>query len=266
MELASVPEWLAAALLAAALATLGYVGKQMFEWVAGLRTARRVRRARLVTLLSLLQGTSAIFRVQANLRDRLFQAVIKRTPELADSGSGYEAVFCAALPTLTTEERELHNLIRGYTVNGLKPLNEAMMQWLQTDTEFKLARSRKKVTLDLACKLGALEPHVLMWLAKYAAWIPDTPAHALVYLGDEEGHGVPFPKGIEGVIEQALSLKRPGCGQLLNAEDPESLTKSIAEESTQRKANSRSTTRRLGRQTGRVRQRHSRSPTARRFV
>jgi hypothetical protein len=31
----------------------------------------------------------------------------------------------------------------------------------------------------------------------------DSSAHALVYLADEEDHGVPFPKGIEKVIEES---------------------------------------------------------------
>jgi len=56
-------------------------------------------------------------------------------------------------------------------------------------------------------RLAELEPHLLMWLAKYAAWIPDSPAHALVYLADEEDHGVPFPKGIERVIEESLGIQ-----------------------------------------------------------
>ncbi len=119
---------------------------------------------------------------------------------------GYEAVFSAAFPTLTAEERELHSVIRAYTVEGLKPLNRAIADWLQADTEFKVARSRKAGCQDLARKLAALEPHLLMWLAKYAAWIPDTPAHALIYLGDEANHGVPFPKGVERDIEQVLGL------------------------------------------------------------
>lgn len=208
MGLTPIPEWLAAALLAAALATLGFVGKQIFEWIAVLRTARRTRRAKLVTLLSLLHGSAAVFRVQATLRDRLAQTLIQRSPELAKSNAGYEALFAASFPTLTAEELELHTLIRGYTVNGLRPLNEAIIRWLREDTEFKLARSRSSVAQALARQLAALEPHLLMWLAKYAAWIPDAPAHALVYLADEEGHGVRFPTGIEDTIEQTLGLRR----------------------------------------------------------
>jgi hypothetical protein len=207
-EIVALPEWLATALLAAALATLGFVGKQVLEWIVALRAARRARRSKLVTLLSLLNGSAAVFRVQAILRDHLFNSLVQRNPELKSSGLGYDAVFSAAFPTFTDEERKLHTMIRGYTVSGLKPLNESMVQWLQTDTEFKLARSRKQELQALARQLSALEPHLLMWLAKYAAWIPETPSHALVYLNDEEGHGVPFPKRIEHTIETVLGLRK----------------------------------------------------------
>jgi hypothetical protein len=88
-----------------------------------------------------------------------------------------------------------------------------MSQWLQADTEFKLARARlrflpwrRQSYLDLATQLTALEPHLLMWLAKYEIWIPDRWEHALVYLNDEEKHGVPFPEGIERTIHRALGM------------------------------------------------------------
>jgi hypothetical protein len=212
MNVGTVPEWLATALLAAALATLGFVGKQILEWLAALRKDRRERRARLVTLLSLLNGTAAVFRAQADLRRRLYEALASRDPAVRGL-TGYEAIFTAAYATMTPAERELHNLLRGYTISGLKPLNEAILAWLKADTEFKLGDSRNLTRTKLAHQLTALEAHLLMWLAKYGSWIPDTPSHALVYLADEEGHGVPFPSGIEGTIAQALDLRGVSGGQ-----------------------------------------------------
>ena len=223
MDLNSVPEWLAAALVAAALATLGFVGKQILEWLTSIRAAKRERRARLVTLLSLLNGSAAVYRVQAVLRNRLFNAVRQRDPELAKIASGYEAVFEAAFPTMTEAERQLHGVVRAYTVNGLKPLNEAMVKWLQADTEFKLATSDRPSEVNVARRLAELEPHLLMWLAKYAAWIPDSPAHALVYLADEEDHGVPFPKGIERAIEGSLGIETKAANKALQPTAAEGL-------------------------------------------
>jgi hypothetical protein len=62
---------------------------------------------------------------------------------------------------------------------------------------------------------AARQPHEEMRLecdqlaAEYAVWIPDTASHALVYLNDEERHGVPFPHGIDDTIRQAIRLAQP---------------------------------------------------------
>lgn len=210
-----VPEWLAVALVTAALASLGFIGKQLHEWIVTVNAARRSRRARLVTLLSLLNGTAAVRRVQVELRAQLFTAVTGRPPGLSEKNEReVEAVFAAAFPHMSTDQRQLHSVIRGYTIHGLKPLNEAMSQWLQSDTEFKLARARtrilpgrRRVYLKLASQLAALEPHLLMWLAKYALSMPDRWEHAIVYLNDEDKHGVPFPEGIDHTIAQVLRLR-----------------------------------------------------------
>ena len=136
-----------------------------------------------------------------------------RNPDLSKLHTGYDAAFQAAYPQMNDAGRQLHSVIRAYTIYGLKPLNEAMIQWLQADTEFKLARSRRAVDVTLAQQLGALEPHLHLWIAKYNAWIPDTPSHALVYLADEAVHGVPFPHGIEQTIEQALGAALDAGGR-----------------------------------------------------
>ena len=88
MNVGAIPEWLATALLAAALATLGFVGKQIVEWVA------------------------SVYRVQAELRDHLVDAITKRNAELT-KGRGFNAVFSSAFPNMNDDERQLHALIRG---------------------------------------------------------------------------------------------------------------------------------------------------------
>jgi hypothetical protein len=206
VEFTALPEYIASAIFAAAIAAIGFLAKQVFELVAVHRAAKQSRRARLVTLLSLLEGSAAVYRVQAQLRNKLLQTITQRNPELDARHEGYERVFSTALPLMSNDERQLHSIIRAYTVSGLKPLNEAMVQWLHYDTEFKYARFRTSYYRILARQLKALEAHLLMWLAKYAAWIPEWPTHALVYLDDEEEHGVPFPKGIEETIRNVLKV------------------------------------------------------------
>ena len=43
------------------------------------------------------------------------------------------------------------------------------------------------------------------WHAKYEALLPSMPEHALVYLADEEKHGIGFPTGIDKIVAEALS-------------------------------------------------------------
>ena len=56
----------------------------------------------------------------------------------------------------------------------------------------------------LGQQLNTLDAHLLLWLAKYETWIPEHPDNALVYLADEEQHGVPFPHGIEDTVGDVL--------------------------------------------------------------
>ena len=166
---------------------------------------KRARRARLVTLLSYLRGSASVFQVQIEIRDRLHERLIAREPQWNHADLSIEAVFRRAYPTLSEEEKELHDVIRGYTSGGLRPLNEAMLQWLEQDMDYKLGGIKDLARRELAEKLTKLEEHLLLWRAKYKAWIPDRPVHALVYLADEERHGVGFPEGIEETIERVLA-------------------------------------------------------------
>jgi hypothetical protein len=46
-----------------------------------------------------------------------------------------------------------------------------------------------------------------MWNAKFEAWIPRHPTHALVYLDDESEHGIGFPHKITDVLEVILGRR-----------------------------------------------------------
>jgi hypothetical protein len=60
---------------------------------------------------------------------------------------------------------------------------------------------------SLAHFLAQLEAHLILWVAKYEAWIPDHPQHALVFLADEERQGVGFPEN--GTVILAALLGHP---------------------------------------------------------
>ena len=203
-SVARIPDWLAAALLGAALAAIGYVAKLVLQWLGEVRAAHRASTVSLVRLFSLLRVSQASFLAQVDNRNRLHAMITERDPQLASSAVGYERAFAIAYPSMPSEERELHSIIRGTTIYSLRPVNQALLTWLRDDTHFKVWPRKYGPRGELARKLADLEAHLLLWNAKYELWIPENPEHALVYLADEAGHGIGFPLGIDAMVEKVL--------------------------------------------------------------
>lgn len=203
-----IPEWLGTAVVGAVIAAGAYVAKLCLEAWGSVLVRRRERRARLVELHSLLRASHAACKVQCENRDRLKQLIAAREPALANSLRGYEKLFSAAHASMPADEKELHAMIRTITENTLQPLNHAALEWLKQDDYWKTAAHWRGPIGELAKRLEALEVHLLLWQAKYKIWIPGDESHALVYMGDEERHGVEFPHGIESDVEKVLNPKR----------------------------------------------------------
>lgn len=195
------------ALVAALLAALGFVAKEIVASVREWRREDAERRVLLVRLQALLEASRAGFLVQSELRNRLFTQIRARLPD-EGADAGYESMFTRLYEQMSPEERDLHRLIRAYTEHVLQPLNAATRNWLEEDAEYRLSRGKKGAEATLCGQLNTLDAHLLLWLAKYKMWIPDRPEHALVYLADEERHGVPFPTGIEATLAEVLALRR----------------------------------------------------------
>jgi hypothetical protein len=194
-DLNTVPEWVGTGLLAALLAVLGYIAKQLADWVTGLRTAERARRARLAELLALVRAGDVAFQIQGENRDRLVRLIQARNPSLLEHAEGFDHALAIAYPAMSPEERDLHAIIRAITVHTLRPLNDGILAWLKVDTDFRVRPPGQSARAQLARYLTDLEVHLLLWRAKFEAWIPDHPERALVYLADEKRHGIGFPNG-----------------------------------------------------------------------
>lgn len=203
-DLGAVPEWLGTAVAGAVIAALGYVGKTVADTVGRWRKARAKERVRLLQLASLLRASRTIFLSQRDLVKRLQNSLNERLPTKPAPGMGYERQFSESYAFFTDEERELHKLIRSMTEHGLRPLNLAMSQWLDGDIKYRNATDAGTLQGRLAVKLNQLDAHLRLWNAKYAAWIPEYPEHALVYLADEEKHGLGFPPGLDQAVAEVL--------------------------------------------------------------
>lgn len=201
-DLSAVPDWLGGAVVGVVVAVLGYVGKAIAESLAAASAARRLRKARLAELLALIRAGDAAFLAQQAVRDKLRTAVAAREPSLADLP--YDQMFSRAFTSFQPDERELFDVVRAYTVFTFKPLNDALLVWLAADTEFRIAPAGDSPRGLLADYLADLEAHLLLWRAKYNAWIPEHPQRALVYLADESKHGTPFPRHGVALVRAAL--------------------------------------------------------------
>lgn len=203
------PFWAAPALLAAAVAALGFVGKTIVDLVLRLQDAARERRSRLTELYALLRAGDVAFAVQRKLRNRLADELRARLPETTNLPPGFDRLFAATYARMNAEEQQLHLLIRTITVHTFRPLNQALLEWLRADRYFRAVSPSHHRLGSLALFLAQLEAHLVLWIAKYEAWIPDHPEHALVFLADEEKHGVGFPKNGTSILAGLLDHPTP---------------------------------------------------------
>jgi hypothetical protein len=192
------PEWLRTPLIAAIIAALGYVAKLAIEELSRWRSIRRERRSSLVALQSLLLASRRVFEIQNDLVQGLYKKIQIAHPDLTGP---FDEVLASAYTQMDEQQKLVHGLIRAYTMNAMRPLNLAMIDWLAKDTYFK-GHTGTGSADDLASNLQTLEAHLLLWRAKYEFWIPDKPERAIVYMRDEAKHGVGFPTGIEQLIEK----------------------------------------------------------------
>ena len=191
------------AVAGAIVAAVGYVGKLLVDLALEFDKSKRDRRSQLVELRSLLRVTKASFFIQRQHAIHLGDMLRQRDPSRAAAG-GYERIFASNYHSLTPEEKELHGIIRGITMYALSPTNAKIIEWIQRDTYFRGQQKSERQIGKLPDYLSDLHTHLLLWVAKYETWIPDKPEHALIYLDDEEKHGIGFPKGIDDQIERVL--------------------------------------------------------------
>ena len=118
-QVEAIPTWLGAALVAAVIAALGYVGRLVIDEWRIWRT-HRAANANLLSLKALLEAAGVAFAVQAELRDRLWE-MLAAYPEVPDD-EGYERYFSSLHHDFSTDEMEIHRVIR-YAVGARSALS-----------------------------------------------------------------------------------------------------------------------------------------------
>jgi hypothetical protein len=193
-------DWFGTAVLGAIIATLAYLAKSLLTWLQDTLEARRRRRAELVRLQSLLRAARVGFLTQQKHRDNLRELIQQRiTGQLPSNDQALDEIFAEQYESFTAKEKTLHTIIRAMTEHMMRPVNQSLLEWVRRDTYY----GSQKGTL-LAERLAWLELHLLMWHAKYEVWIPRQPQHALVYLADEDEHGIGFPPGLDDEVNKLV--------------------------------------------------------------
>jgi hypothetical protein len=203
------PIWLYTIIATAMVTMLGYLCKLIIDWISKLRVASRERKSKLIELHSLLLATKVAYTEQCRHRNALFDELSAKYKDISTNTEGYDQFFAHVFEKMNEEEKEIHLLIRAITENTLRPLNRLILQWLQSDVYFKSkVWSKRRMLSHLSKKLRTLEAHLYLWEAKFLIWIPGRPERSLVFLADENNHGIAYPKGIEETVEAILERKR----------------------------------------------------------
>jgi len=96
------------------------------------------------------------------------------------------------------------------TVHTFRPLNQSVLEWLRGDRYFRAVSPSDRRLGGLALFLAQLEAHLVLWVAKYEAWIPQHPEHALVFLASSVRLRTCmwFPYPFVELFENSLPLPR----------------------------------------------------------
>jgi len=218
-EFVKSPEWFGTAVIGAIIAACGFVGKLIIDLFQSILEKRQRNRAKLIELRSLLRASNSAFKIQKRHAKRLTASIKKGHGEYKNV-KGYEKVMSSAYKILNERQKELHAIIRGMTMHALYPTNKETLAWLKKDTYFKAQRN------EFASKLSHLEAHLILWIAKYKARIPDDLTRALIYMADEEAHGVGFPDGLDSLVDNKTGLeweKKKVDKEMEEKEDEESV-------------------------------------------
>jgi len=199
---AELPKTLDVVIAGAVFSFLGYVGKLIYELLRKNSEERKKHFASLFEMCSLVNASFDVFVKQNELAKRLLANALTYSEIKEKSVQGYESNITLIYDVMKEADKELHTVIRGYS-NALFELNTSMLNWLRKDFYFKTGdKSPEKKAM--ASEFHHLETHLYLWVAKYKAWIPNNPKHALVYLQDELHHGKGFPPALETSINSYL--------------------------------------------------------------
>lgn len=202
--------WIMDSIKTGAPALVGFLVKYLWDYYNSRKQLKQERIRKLEDLKAMLEEGKNLFVMQNKLLRRLCNDVCERTKcDASYNANGYEHFLTRNYDVMTEDERDTHSVIRGTTMNSINIVNQELEKWIQADKEFKINSVKELRTIafgaQFAKQLNQLELHLNLWRDKYNVWM-NNEKHCVVYLDDEERHGVGFPTDIEDMVNEALGL------------------------------------------------------------
>lgn len=206
----NIPTWIMDAVTTGFTALVGFFVKYGVDLFNSRKQLNNERIRKLEDLKGMLEESKNLFIMQNKLVKRLVNEVRTRMNMNETSlAGGYEQFLTENYDSMTEAEKDTHSVIRGTTMNSVNIVNEELQKWITNDKEFKINSVRELRKTHFGEKfsrnLSNLELHLNLWRDKYTVWMHNE-KHCVVYLDDEEQHGVGFPKGIEDMVNEALGI------------------------------------------------------------
>jgi hypothetical protein len=204
----TIPAWIMDAITTGFTALVGFFVKYGMDLFNSRNQLNNDRIRKLEDLKGMLEESKNLFIMQNKLVKRLVNEIRTRLNLDENSVSnGYEHFLTENYDAMTEVEKDTHSVIRGTTMNSVNIVNEELQKWITSDKEFKINSVKKLRESEFgetfSDSLSQLELHLNLWRDKYTVWM-NNEKHCVVYLDDEERHGVSFPKGIEDLVDEAL--------------------------------------------------------------
>jgi uncharacterized protein YuzE len=146
-----------------------------------------------------------VFINQNNYRNRLARMIRTELPHIAAEGQGYNQMFYNAYPELSPEGRELFAIVRGISQENAYQANTRIRKWIRDHPIDELLPERTPAAVELERQVRLLAMHLDSWFTIYKdTFLPDA-RRALVYAGDEQRLGQPWPRGVEPAVDAMIA-------------------------------------------------------------
>jgi hypothetical protein len=205
----SIASWINETIGTGITAIAGFFAKYLWDYYRNRKQLNIDRIRKLEELKGLLEESRNLYLMQSKLLRRLSNEFSDRLGvDASNSFGGYEYFLTQNYHLLNETELDTHSIIRGTTMNSIQIVNNEMLKWVRNDKEFKINSVKQLRATDFgeefAAKLRKLELHLNLWTDKYNVWM-ENEKHCVVYLDDEEKHGEGFPRGIEYMVDEAIT-------------------------------------------------------------